>query len=180
MECARERFEERFPEFRNKALRYFRDWGYGPEARQDAFSRVLCLCWSNFVPLIKRGKADEQTLASTFWFSCRAIRGGRQECRTVKHSKFRELWTHMERDMRGLDLDSFTHPRDSVPDIVSFRLDTPAWLDSLSDVDHKRVMALATGDKSKDIARRLGTSEASVSAWRRKYHDSYVAFMACE
>jgi hypothetical protein len=177
LETARARFSERYLELRNKARAYFRD--YTPEARDEAVSNSLYLTWHNFVPLVERGKADDALLTSTFYYSCRATRSGRV-MRAVKHSKFRELWSHMERDMRGLDLDSFVHERDSVPDIVSFRLDTPAWLDSLSDVDHERVMALATGDKSKDIAREFGLSEASISQWRRKYHDSYVAFMACE
>jgi hypothetical protein len=32
-----------------------------------------------------------------------------------------------------VNLDAFISERNAIPDIVSFRLDTPAWLDSLTE-----------------------------------------------
>ena len=88
---ARARFEERFPELQNKARAYFAD--YKPEAKDEAVANSLFLTWHHFTGLIKNGKADDQLLTSTFYYSCRQTRSGRM-MRTVKASKSRELWDH--------------------------------------------------------------------------------------
>jgi hypothetical protein len=177
MDQARARFEERFRELQNKARAYFRD--YTPEARDEAVSNSLYLTWHNFMPLVECGKADDALLTSTFYYSCRATRSGRV-MRAVKHSKFRELWSHMERDMRGLDLDSFVHERNSVPDIVSFRLDTPAWLDSLTPAQRERALVLGQGTDTKEVARMFNVSAPAVSQWRKTLEASYRQFMSVE
>jgi hypothetical protein len=100
--------------------------------------------------------------------------------RVVKHSKFRELWSHMWRDMRGLDLDSFVHERDSVPSIVSFRIDTPAWLDSLTPAQRERALVLGQGTDTKEVARMFNVSAPAVSQWRKTLEASYRQFMSVE
>jgi hypothetical protein len=179
MDQARVRFDARYAEFRHKAIRYFKQWGLKPEARDDATSKALCLCWHNFVLLVDNGKADDALLTSTFWFAVRNTRAGR-ELKTVKHSRFRELWSHMSRDMRGLDLDSFVDDRDSVPDIVSFRLDTPAWLNSLTPVQRERAIVLGQGTDTKEVARIFNVSAPAVSQWRKTLEASYRQFMSVE
>jgi hypothetical protein len=177
MDQARARFEERFRELRNKARAYFADCK--PEQRDENAANSLFLCWHNFVSLVKNGKADDALLTSTFWYACRATRSGR-ELKAVKHSRFRELWSHMSRDMRGIDLDSFVHERDSVPDIVSFRVDTPAWLDSLPAAQRERALVLAQGTDTKEVARLFGVSAPAVSQWRKSLERSYREFMSVE
>jgi hypothetical protein len=178
MESARARFEERFPELQSKAKDYFDDsW---PEAKDEAVANSLFLTWHHFVSLVKRGKADDALLTSAFYYSCRQTRSGRM-MKTVKASKFRDLFDHERRHghaiVCGINLDAFVSPRDTIPDVVSFRIDTPAWLDSLTEHQRQRAMELAEGTSTKELAQRWRVSAAAVSLYRRQLNESYERFM---
>jgi hypothetical protein len=178
MDQARARFEERFPELQSKAKAYFDD--YRPEAKDEAVANSLFLAWHHFVSLVKRGKADDALLTSAFYYSCRQIRSGRM-MKTVKASKFRDLFDHERRNghaiVCGLNLDAFVSERDSIPDVVSFRIDVPAWLNSLTEHQRKRAMELAEGSTTKELAERWHVSPADVSLYRRQLNESYERFM---
>jgi hypothetical protein len=85
MSEARARFEERFPEFRNKARAYFGD--FLPEAKDEAIANSLFLTWHHFTALVRNDKADDALLTSTFYYSMRQTRCGRM-MRTVRDSPF--------------------------------------------------------------------------------------------
>jgi DNA-binding CsgD family transcriptional regulator len=95
--------------------------------------------------------------------------------RRVKGSKSRELWDHARNTghsiVFGVDLDAFISERDTIPNIVSFRLDTPAWLDSLPEQQRQRAMELAEGTSTKELADRWGISAAAVSNCRRRLNE---------
>jgi hypothetical protein len=181
MAQARDRFTERYLELHNKALTYFEH--YPPEAKDEAIANAFYLTWYNFRSLVKRRKATDTTLTTTFWFSCRQTRAGRV-MKTDKHSHTRELYDHANRI--GAPLQSYFHfdayisKRASVPDIVSFRIDTPAWLDSLSPELRKRAIELAQGTSAVILAKLWKMSQAYVSMLRRQLSESYQAFMSCE
>jgi hypothetical protein len=179
MTDARARFEERFPEFRNKARAYFSD--YQPEAKDEAIANSLFLTWYRFAALVRKGKADEKLLTTAFYFSMRQTRSGRM-MRTVKHGHFRELFDHARKGgeaiVTGLNLDAYRSRRTSVPDTVAFRIDTQAWLDSLTEHQRSRAIDLAEGRKTSECAERWGVSEAAVSLYRRQLNRSYERFMS--
>jgi hypothetical protein len=179
MDQARSRFEERFPELQSKAKAYFDD--YRPEAKDEAVANSLFLAWHHYVSLVKKGKADDALLTSAFYFSCRQTRSGRM-MKTVKASKFRDLFDLARRNGRsivcGVDLDGFISERDPIPDIVSFRLDTPAWLDSLTEHQRQRAMELAEGTSTSELAKRWNVSPGAVSLYRRQLNENYQRFMS--
>jgi hypothetical protein len=176
---ARARFEERFPEFQNKARRYFSD--YKPEAKDEAIANSLFLTWHHFTALVTKGKADDRLLTTAFYFSMRQTRAGRM-MRTVKHGHFRELFDHARKGgdaiVTGMDLDAYVNQRTSVLDTVAFRIDTQAWLDSLTEHQRSRAIDLAEGRKTSECAERWGVSEAAVSLYRRQLNRSYERFMS--
>ena len=175
---ARARFEARFPEFNNKARKYFSD--YKPEARDEATANVLFLTWHNFVSLVQNGKADEGLLTSVFFYSCHQTRSGRM-LRTVRNSKARELFDYARRSghviARGIDMDAYIGRGASVLDIVAFRIDTQAWLDSLTEVQRTRAIELADGSSTKELAERWNVSQPAVSFYRRQLNRSFEKFM---
>lgn len=177
---ARTRFEERFQELQNKAHAYFGD--YTPEARDEAVANSLFLTWHHFVALVKKGKADDRLLTSSFYFSCRQTRSGRM-MRTVMAEKSRELWDHArkvgEAIVTGIDFDAYVANRNSVPDIVAFRVDTQAWLDSLSENQRNRAIDLSDGTCTNELARRWNVSAPAVSLYRRQLNESYERFVNC-
>jgi hypothetical protein len=178
---ARDRFESRFPEFQKKARAYFSD--RMPEAKDEAIANSLFLTWHNFAALVNAGKADDHLLTSTFYFACRATRSGRM-MRAEKGNKSRELWAHAQHGgqviINGIDLDAFIGDRNSVLDVVAFRIDTLAWIDSLSENQRRRAMELADGTSTSELAQRWNVTPAAVSLYRRQLNVSYERFMNSE
>jgi hypothetical protein len=177
---ARARFEERFFELQNKAKAYFVD--YKPEAKDEAVANSLFLTWHHFAALVEAGKADDALLTSTFYFACRKTRAGRM-MRAVKGSKFRELWEQARKNgeaiVTGIDLDAFITKRSAVLEIVAFRMDTKAWLDSMTEHQRQRAMDLAEGHGTKELAQRWNVSASAVSLYRRQLNENYERFMNC-
>jgi len=175
---ARERFEARFPELQSKAKAYFHH--FKPEAKDEAVANSLFLTWHEFVSLVENGKADDAMLTSTFYFACRQTRSGRM-MRAVKASKSRELWDHVRKGghavLTGIDLDAFVGKKNAVLDIVAFRIDTEAWLDSLTENQRQRAMDLADGTSTSELAKRWNVSAPAVSLYRRQLNESYERFM---
>jgi hypothetical protein len=66
--------------------------------------------------------------------------------------------------------------RTPVFDQVWFRIDFPAWLQTLPRRDRKIAEALAAGHRAINVARRFQLSLARVSQLRRKFHKSWLAF----
>jgi hypothetical protein len=175
---ARARFEARFPELQSKARAYFAD--YKPEAKDESVANSLFLTWHHFVALIEKGKADDALLTSTFYFSCRQTRAGRM-MRTVKSDKSRELWDYArktgKRIVSGINLDAYVSKRCSVLDVVAFRIDTQAWLDSLTENQRQRALDLAGGTGTKELPERWKVSAGAVSNFRRQLNESYERFI---
>jgi hypothetical protein len=175
---ARARFEERFTELQRKAKAYFVD--YKPEAKDEAVANSLFLTWHHFAALVDAGKADDPLLTSTFYFSCRQTRSGRM-MRAVKGNKSRELWEQARKNgeviLSGVDLDAYVSKRSTVLDIVAFRMDTRAWLDSLTEHQRQRAMDLAEGHGTKELAQRWNVSASAVSLYRCQLNESYERFM---
>ncbi len=179
MTDARDRFEERFPEFRNKARAYFAD--LKPEAKDEAIANSLFLTWHHFTALVRKGKADDKLMTSAFYYAMRQTRSGRM-MKTVRHGKFRELFDHArnggEAIVTGVNLDAYVGRHTTVLDAVAFRIDTRDWLDSLTEHQRSRAIELAEGCTTQECARRWGVSEAAVSLYRRQLNRSYERFMS--
>jgi hypothetical protein len=176
---ARARFEERFLELRNKARALFSD--FKPEAKDEAIANSLFLTWKHIASLVKVGKADDKLLTSAFYFACRQTRSGRM-ARTVKNCHARDLFDHARKGgqviIRGLDLDAYVNRRTTVLDAVAFKIDTRAWMDSLTENQRQRAIDLAEGRSTQECAERWNVSEPAVSLYRRQLNRSYERFMA--
>ena len=155
---------------------------FKPEAKDEAIANSLFLTWHHFVSLVNCGKADDALLNSTFYFSCRQTRSGRM-MRAVKASKSRDLHAHASKTgeaiVTGIDWEAYVGTRTTVLDIVAFRVDTQAWLDSLTENQRQRAMDLADGSSTKELAERWHVSAPAVSLYRRQVNESYERFMSC-
>src|SRR5262245_37412296 len=79
MDEARARFDERYPEFRNKALWFFRvkcrlsrDW------RQKAAANAIFLAWHYVRSLVNHGKCTDRTMTGAFYFALKHTVDGRR------------------------------------------------------------------------------------------------------
>ncbi len=125
---AQDTISRRWVELTSKAKAHFAN--LGREAKDEAVENVMFLTWHNVHALIEQGRCDDSMITTTFLFAIRQTRAGRV-MKTVKDSKFRELFGHAHCIHAGLAIDAYVSQRDTIPDIVSFRVDVPAWIDSL-------------------------------------------------
>jgi len=63
-----------------------------------------------------------------------------------------------------------------VPDIVAFRCDFPAWLNTLSRRDRRIAEFLSLGNRTTDVAKRFNVSAGRVSQLRRELAESWKNF----
>jgi hypothetical protein len=63
-----------------------------------------------------------------------------------------------------------------VPVQAAFRIDTAAWLATLSARDRRIALDLAEGQATGEVARRHGVSPARISQLRRVFQGSYREF----
>ena len=63
-----------------------------------------------------------------------------------------------------------------VPDQVAFRLDFPAWLNTLSDRDRRVVEDLLASERTGAVARKHGLSPGRVSQLRREFRRRWQHF----
>ena len=179
--AARERFANRFAEFRNKGLHFFKYWGYGLESRDEAVSAALFLTWRCATRLVRAGKLTDDTLTSAFYYSCKKVRSGH----ALRSSHFPDLFESPRFGQPpivngGLNLDAYASDQTPIPDLVSFRLDTPEWLDSLTPRQRARAVYLASGATTKDCAREWGITTQAVSTYRRQLNASYRRFLGLD
>jgi hypothetical protein len=176
--AARDRFADRFAEFRNKGLHLFKHWGYGSEAREECVANAMLLAWHRVVDLVCHGKANDKTLASTLYYACKQTRSGRapQNRGMNDVTRSRDIYSAGNAVSGGIDLDAYVADRMPIPDIVAFRIDTREWLDSLTPNQRSRAIYLASGASTTDCAREWGVTTAAVSFYRRQLNNSYLRF----
>jgi DNA-binding NarL/FixJ family response regulator len=63
-----------------------------------------------------------------------------------------------------------------VPDQAAFRIDWPAWLNSRTDRDRRILNAMATGERTQNLARKFKISPARISQLRRECHADWLRF----
>lgn len=68
--------------------------------------------------------------------------------------------------------------RTPILDQVCFRIDFPAWLESLLPRDRKIARALTEGERTTDLVARFGVSIARNSQHRGEFEKSWLAFQA--
>jgi hypothetical protein len=74
--------------------------------------------------------------------------------------------------------DLITSKRTAVPVIVATKLDFNAWLETLTDNQRNRVMDLASGAKTSELAQVWNVSAPAVSLYKRQLQSSYEAFIS--
>jgi hypothetical protein len=72
--------------------------------------------------------------------------------------------------------DSFFRDWDDPARVVAFRMDFAAFLESLKPRDLAILISLGLGEKTQDVAKEFGLSEARISQLRREFADKWYAF----
>jgi hypothetical protein len=176
------------PRINRHARIYFRHLKC-PEAKDDASAETVAFAWLWFVRLLQQGKHPERFVSAIAAYAARTVRSGRRLCgqekaRDVLSARAQQrcpLSVSPIPDASSLEgnvFDEALHDNTMtpVPDQVSFRLDFPAWLVTLSTRDRKLIRALMSGETTTELACRSGLSAARISQLRREYLNDWRSF----
>jgi hypothetical protein len=61
-------------------------------------------------------------------------------------------------------------------DQVVFRVDFPAWLQTLTGRERRPIRALARGERTKDLSQAFAVSPGRISQLRREFRDGWRRF----
>ncbi len=64
----------------------------------------------------------------------------------------------------------------SIPDAAAFRIDFSDWLGALRPRDRRIIRYFVRGDRTSEVAKRMGVSAARVSQLRREYEEAWRRF----
>ena len=176
------RFETHLPEINRLAGFHFRH--LDPDAREEAVQNATVLAWRYYLNAAKQGKHDREDVVKTIaWWAIQHSRQGRQGGGTGK-AKAKCVMDYARRRKGNVviqgdvNLNNFIGPSATIPDRVAFRLDTAAFLATLSDRNRGIAVDLATGIGTTDAAKKWGVSPGAISQFRTRFKSWHDAFHA--
>jgi DNA-directed RNA polymerase specialized sigma24 family protein len=180
---------------------YFRDVKC-PHRKEDYIQETRALAWKYFVRTIEQGKNPLTFVSLIATFAARHARSGRRLCGqerskdtmsplaqrrhgfTVKSlpvmttQPHEQLYSnpHGQRLMDAVEERLRDNTLTAVPEQVCFRLDFPAWMNTLSDRDRRVVEDLMQDERTLDVANKYGISPSRVSQLRRELMQRWRRF----
>ena len=179
---------------------YFRDVRC-PHRKEDYIQETRALAWKFFTRAIEQGKNPLTFVSRIATYAARHARSGRRLC----GQRSRDTMSPLAQRRRGFTVMalpvSTTQPHEqcyanphcqrlkdaleerlrdnsltAVPEQVCFRLDFPAWMNTLSDRDRRVVEDLMQDEQPRDVANKRGISPSRVSQLRRELMQRWRRF----
>jgi hypothetical protein len=177
LETLQEMFVRRMPSLRKMARISFRY--LPPEAKEESVTNAIALTWKSIYSLFRKGRAEEPGMVtSSMRFAIRQTRAGRtpQGCPRAKDVLSRRLVGPTR--LPDFEPEQFVGRSTPVPDAVSFRVDVPAFLASLSERQRSMALDLAQNMTTTEAAAKYGLSPGRISQFRREFKDKFDVFFA--
>jgi hypothetical protein len=160
-----------------------------PARREDAVAETVAVAWKWFLGAAARGKDVTAFAAALAGYAARHVRSGRglcgQEASTDALSPLAQARRgFLTRPLPQFDTGLGNPVLDALadntvtppPEQAAFRLDFPAWLETLGERKRRAALDLATGVTTRELAGRHGVSQGRVSQLRRELHGSWERF----
>jgi hypothetical protein len=157
--------------------------------QQEAVAEMVALCWKWFLRLAEQGKDATRFPSVLATFAARAVYNGRRLAGTYKSKDVLSPAAQRRHGFAVGRLPDFStlngnplfdalqdNTRSPVPDQVSFRLDFPAWLATLSARNRSIAQDMARGHRTGELAEKYGLSPARVSQLRREFYLDWQIF----
>ena len=180
------KFVELLPSIQKQASVAFR--GEPPELRQELIAEVVANCWVAFVGLIKRGLEDVIYAGPLAQFAIRQVRSGRKvgvranvnditsrHCQVRKAVRIKRL-DHYDREEEAWREVLVEGKHAGPAEVASIKLDFEAWLDILRPRQRRIAKLLASGESTRDTAKRFKISSGRISQVRGELRESWKAF----
>ena len=161
-----------------------------PDTRADLAAELVALAWRAFVRLARRGRHPEAFITTLALRCSQAVRAGR---RLARSDSARDVLSPIAAARHGFAVarlgcpgclppvfaDALTDStRGRIPDLAAFRIDFPTWRSGFRRRDRAVIDALASGERTAEVARRFNISPARVSQLRRAFRDAWHQFHA--
>jgi hypothetical protein len=173
------------------------------QTRADLVAETVGLAWYRFLALARRG-ADAGAFVTTFAYRCsQGVKNGR---RLHGAGAGRDVLSHLAQRRHGFAVErlppSTAAPQEGrygavhgqrrqdaweerlrdntqtpIPEQVAFRLDFPAWLDTLTPRERRLVGEMANNERTLDLSQRFDVSPARISQLRRELHAGWRRFL---
>jgi hypothetical protein len=152
-----------------------------PEAMQEAIQNAICLTWKSCHALFSQGRIDGPgIIKSVLWYSLKQTRTGRPMPGTGE-TKPKDCFRYAKLGrvtFEQVALDSFVADVTPIPDAVSFRIDVPAFLATLSHCQQRMAVDLMTGTTTKECAEKFKVTPGAVSQFRARFKILFEEFIA--
>jgi len=150
-----------------------------PDHREEAVSNTLSLAWKAFARLNELGRADEPgVLRAIIWYSVKQTRAGRKIDSAAKPRDPLALRAQGKATCEPWDLADYVSRETPILDAVSFRLDVPAFLATLTERQRNLALDLATSMSTTDAARKHNRSAGAISQFRLRFKKLFDEFFA--
>jgi hypothetical protein len=166
--------------------------GLKPEARQEAIQNVVANSCAAVAGLARRGKLDLCYPTVLAQYGIKQTRDFRlvgnklnirdvmsKYCQARKGVAVQRLDKYDETEQEWMEA-VVEDPHTPVFEQAQFRVDFPAWLQTLKPRDRKVARFLSRGERTGDAARKFGTSEGRISQLRRELAESWRRFVGDE
>jgi hypothetical protein len=173
-----------------------------PVQREDCIAEMVALSWRWHVRLAQRGKDASRFVTAIATFAARAVRSGRRLAgnerpkdvlsrRAQREHRFQVeslppsphvSHEHLYAMPRGQHLQDVYEERlqdntmTSPPEQAAFRIDFPAWLQTLTGRERRMIRAMARNERTLDLSKQFEVSPARISQLRREFHDDWERF----
>jgi hypothetical protein len=162
--------------------------------KREIITEMIALGWQWVVGINKRGKDPCRFAVTLAILLARAVWSGRRLCgqekshdvmsrRTQYHNGFMiqslPLYETVDEDLEELDALK-DNTRTPPPDQAAFRIDFPAWIRTHSQRNRRIIRDLMVGHRTKDVARKHGTTAGRISQLRREFAEDWRRFCGDE
>jgi hypothetical protein len=180
---------------------YFRH--LDPHRKDDAIQEMCSLAWKWFLRLDEQGKDPADFLMSFTTFLARSVNSGRRLVGmakskdvmnpiTQRHHGFkveslpcftRTSFDHLYSSPKGQELYDYFEERlwdnaiTPILDQVQFRIDFPAWLQTLTGRERRMIRGMVRNERTLDLSRQFDLSPARISQLRREFQIDWKRFI---
>jgi len=178
-EKLRNTFANLVPEMTRIANAAFHD--LEPDAREEAVQNTLALTWKSYHTLIQQGRgSDTGIIRSVLWYSIRRTKVGRTMLGTgdkIPRCVF-DYAMKSRVKFEKIDVRHFVSDTTPIPDAVSFRIDVPDFLSTLSHRQQRMAQELIAGETTSAVAAMLKVTPGAVSQFRVRFKELFDTYMA--
>ncbi len=148
------------------------------EQREDAIQEALASACVSFQILAAKGQLHRARPSTIATFAINHVQNGRH---VGGHQEgARDALSPVAQRRHGIKMASLSADdglcglliadrRTDIPEMAAFRIDFGRWLSTFRRRDRRIITALASGERTSDLAKQFGVTDGRVSRLRRRY-----------